>query len=42
MGLKIWSLSNTGFEPRIFRALAQRAYQLRKTTPQNAMTKHYK
>jgi hypothetical protein len=28
MGLKIWSLSNLGFEPATFRSLAQRAYQL--------------
>jgi hypothetical protein len=29
MGLKIWSLSNPGFEPETFRSLAESAYQLR-------------
>jgi hypothetical protein len=29
MGLKVWSLSNPGFEPGAFRSLAQRANHLR-------------
>jgi hypothetical protein len=34
MGLKIWSLFNSGFQPGTFRSLAQRAYHLCSPSPQ--------
>jgi hypothetical protein len=34
MGLKIWLLSNPGYDPATFWLLAQNAYQLRYPGPQ--------